>query len=133
MSTNVQIIGDALGLLNVLAEGESVTAEQGAHALRVLNQMLAAWAADDIVLGYFEQTETTDPCPIPDWAEQGVSGKLALVLAGHYRTPPSPFCIAVADEGYSLILRTLMNQRQVGADLSHLGSGNGRYDILTDA
>ena len=133
MSTNAEIIGDALGLLNVLAEGESVSAEQGAHALRVLNQMLAAWAADDIAIGYFAQSDTADTCPIPDWAEEGVGGKLALALAAHYRTPPSPFAIAVADEGYSLILRTLMNQRQVGADLSHLGSGNGRYDILTDA
>lgn len=133
MSTNSAIIEDALNLAGILRESESLSAEQASHGLRVLNQMMAAWAADDVVIGYFEQTSPSAVCPIPDWAEKGVYGQLALDLAATYKAPIDPAAAKVAMDGYEVILRTLMNQRQVGADLSHLGSGQGRYDILTDA
>ena len=51
MSTNLQIITDALRSINVIDETETPSAEQGSHCLRQMNQMLAEWAVDGIVLG----------------------------------------------------------------------------------
>lgn len=84
MTTNVTIIGDALRLLNVIAEGQSVSAEQGTPALRALNQMMAAWEEDGVEIGYFAQSSTTDTIPVPDWAEKGVTSKLAQRLQASY-------------------------------------------------
>ena len=133
MSTNAQIIGDAMELLGILTEGAVPSAEQADHGLRRLNQMMATWDTDGIVLGYFQQSDATASCPIPDWAEKGVMGYLALDIAPHYGRTVSPEALKVSLDGYELILRRLISQGMDGADLSHLGSGNARYNILTDS
>lgn len=132
MSSNTQIISDALSLLTVLAEGETASAEQAAHGLRKLNQMMATWEIDNIVLGYFQQSDVTADCPIPDWAEKGVYGMLAVDLAPDYNKQLSPEAAKVVDDGYSLILRRVISLGMKGADMTHLGSGNRRWNIETD-
>lgn len=135
--TNLQIITDTLRALNVINEVQTPSAEQGAHCLREMNQMLAQWAEDSIQLGYFEQSSTTDTCPIPSWAEKGVKYKLALQVAPAYSAEPSIAVVANADDGYSTILRRVISLQMEGADMSHLPEGSGRYrggyDITTDA
>lgn len=133
MSTNIQIITDALQGLGVIGEGETPSAEQGAYCLRQLNQMLASWAEDDIDLGYVVQDGTGDTCPIPQWAESGVWGKLALRVAAHYGATASPELVSQADDGYNTILRRLVNLRLEGADMSHLPGGVHRWNIETDS
>lgn len=125
MSTNLQIITDALRAINVLDETETASAEQGIYCLRQLNQMLAAWEVEGVPLGYFAQTSTADTCPIPDWAEGGVSNKLAIRVAGNFSAQVPPATAVAADEGYQVILRTLTNQKLQGLDMSHLGLGSG--------
>lgn len=128
MSTNLQIITDCLRALNVIDETETPSAEQGAHCLRQMNQMLATWKdADGIDLGYFSQTSTAATCPIPEWAETGVYGKLALRVAKQFGASVSVETAALADEGYSTILRTLVNQAREISDMSHLPRGSGRF------
>lgn len=134
MSTNLEIITDALRGLNVIDETETPSAEQGSFCLRQLNQMLSAWKdADGIDLGYFEQSSTAATCPIPAWAEAGVWAKLALRVASQFGAQVPLGTIAAADEGYTTILRTVMNLKLEGADMSHLPQGTGRiysdYDI----
>lgn len=135
MSTNLELVTDALRSLGVLDETETPSAEQGSHCLRQMNQMLAEWAVDGIDLGYFAQSSTADTSPIPDWAEGGVSGKLAMRVARDYGAQVSAELAARTDEAYSLILRTLTNQRLQGLDMSHLPQGSGGfgsgYNILT--
>lgn len=135
MSTNLQLITDALRSINVIDETETPSAEQGSHCLRQMNQMLALWEVDGVPLGYFAQTSTAATCPIPDWAEAGVTGRLALRVAAHYGAQVPIGTVAAADEGYTTILRTVMNQKLQGADMSHLPQGSGRfgsgYDIET--
>lgn len=136
MSTNLQVITDALRGLNVIDETETPSAEQGVHCLRQMNQMLAQWKeVDGIDLGYFEQSSTAATCPIPAWAEMGVAGKLALRVASDYGAEVSMGTAAKADDGYSAILRVLINQKLEGADMSHLPQGTGHYgsgyNILT--
>lgn len=138
MSTNLQLITDALRSLNVIDETETPSAEQGAHCLRQMNQMLAAWKdADGLDLGYFEQSSTAATCPVPAWAETGVWGRLALRVASHFGAQPTMSAMGAADEGYSTILRVLMNQKLQGVDMSHMPVGQGHYgfgyDINTDS
>lgn len=132
MSTNAQIIGDALSLLKVIAEGETPSAEHSAHGLRKLNQMLATWEVDGIALGYHAQTDATATCPIPDWAEKGVYGSLAIEVAADYGAQLSAEAMKTADDGYTLILRRIISLGMQGSDMSHLGAGGGRYNINTD-
>lgn len=127
MTTNIQVITDALRGLNVINEVETPSAEQGAQCLRKMNQMLAEWAVDRIVIGYFAQTDTSATCPIPDWAERGVTNQLALYIASDFGAEPSIPVVAAADAGMQTILRTVMNLQLEGADMSHLPRGNGRY------
>lgn len=135
MTTNVTIIGDALRLLGVIAESQSVSSNQGSHALRVLNQMLEAWIESEIDLGWYEQTSTSDTAPLPKWAERGVTSKLAQALQPTY--PASSLAPAVFDDdtnGYGLILREAIKSAMKEADASHLpvGSGHlGYYDDIT--
>lgn len=138
MSTNLQIITDTLRSLNVIDETETPSSEQGQHCLRRMNQMLAEWKdANSIDLGYFEQSSTAATCPIPAWAETGVWGQLALRVAGDYGAQVGIATAKAAEDGYNLILRTVMNLQLEGADMRHLpyGAGHtgaGRYDISTD-
>lgn len=135
--TNVQLITDALRALNVIRESQTPNANQQANVLRFLNQMMFAWEADGTVLGYFEQTTPSDTCPIPQWAEMGVTYMLALAIAGDYGADPLASVIKRADDGYQTILRTVENLKLEGADMRHLPVGSGHwgdsgYDITTD-
>lgn len=127
MITNIKVITDALRCLNVIREGQAPNANQSANVLRMLNQMLFAWEADGTVLGYFEQSNPGDTCPIPQWAEQGVTYMLAIAIAGDYGADPLPSVIKRADDGYQTILRTVMNLALEGADMRHLPVGSGKY------
>lgn len=130
MTANVVLIGDALRLLNVISESETPSAEQGSHALRRLNQLMEVWEEEDVKLGYFAQSDTTATCPIPAYAEKGVTGVLALDLAATYGAEPSAACVKFAEDGYQLILRKAVNAKLQGVDMTHLGSG-ARFNIET--
>lgn len=126
MATNNTIIGDALKLLGVLAETQSPSADQGAIGLRRLNQMMEQWTENDVTLGWFEQTLTTDDAPIPKWAELGVTSKLAQSLHAIY--PSSSLAPWVHDDsqnGYGTIARRCMLERLKPSSLSHLPQGEG--------
>ena len=132
MSTNIQVIGDALKLLGVISKTQTPSAEQGSHALRVLNQMLELWTEEGVQLGYFAQSATTDICPIPAWAEQGVTSKLAQRLRATY--PASSLAPEVLDDaqnGYGTILRKSIVESMEPADMSHMPQGSG-YGFFRD-
>jgi tail accessory factor len=107
--TNADLIADALRELNVISEIQTPSAEQYAHALRKLNQMMARWLEDGIDLGYFPQTSPSDDCPVNDYAELGVTLNLAIAVASNYGATVSPELGISAENGYATILRTAMN------------------------
>lgn len=135
MTTNVTIIGDALRLLGVVAEGQSVSAEQGTNALRALNQLMEAWTESDVEIGYFAQSDTTATCPIPAWAEQGVTSRLAQRLQADYPSSQlAPWVHDNSQNGVGLILRKCLVEKLTPADVSHLPRGSGvlgYYDDIT--
>ena len=125
MATNIEVISDALRDLNVIAEVQTASAEQGAHGLRKLNEMLEAWTEQDIELGYFKQSSTTDDCPIPEWALKGVKAALAIDIAPVYGATVSAELAKKFDDGFGLIQRKCMVERMRGADMDHLPRGSG--------
>lgn len=137
MATNLTMITDALRKINVISEIDTPSAEQGAHGLRTLNQMLEAWTEDGVDLGYFEQTSTTDDCPIPKWAEKGITSKLAIDLAPTYGASVSLELADAANQGYDVILRNAIKARMQPANMDHMPIGQGHYgagwDIGTDS
>lgn len=107
--TNIDLIADALRELGVISEIATPSAEQGAHALRKLNQMMAEWKEAGLDLQYFPQTLTSDVCPIPAYAENGVSCMLATRLAANYGAQVSIELAASATAGYDTIVRTAVS------------------------
>lgn len=131
MSTNVQIIDDALRALGVIAETQVSSAEQGTNALRKLNQLMEAWAAEGVEVGYFAQTATTDDCPIPAWAEKGVTSRLAKALLADYPSAVlSPDLLDDEQNGVAVIRRVVHYQNREPLDMSHLGYGAGRRHVV---
>jgi hypothetical protein len=133
--TNNEVIQSAYQLLGVIGESQSVSAEQGAIGLSTLNQLMTAWSAEDIVLGYFPQTSTTDTCPIPDWAEMGVISALAQQLFTQYPAAKvNPGLNDDAGNGIGVIRRICLLQKMKPVKTNHLGYGSGRkykFDINT--
>jgi hypothetical protein len=126
MTTNIEIIGDALKLLGVIGESQEPNPHQGAIGLRRLNQMVELWTEDGIELGWFAQTLTTADAPLPKWAELGVTSKLAQYMQPLY--PTSSLEPAVFDDslnGYGVILRKVTVENAPVADMSHMPAGSG--------
>lgn len=138
MSTNLQIIEDALRDINVIAETESASAEQGAYGLRKLNQVMELLRENDVELGWFPQTQTTAAAPVPDWAELAITGVLAVAIAPKYGAAVSMELASVVDSAASSLTRKCISEKLENADMSHQPIGSGwtgatRYDINTDA
>jgi hypothetical protein len=105
MSTNSDFFKDALGLIGILAEGETPSADQGATMLTVLNDMMEDLAADGIDLAFNPQSLTTDTLSIPEGHKQAVKYLLAVHAAPHFEVDIPPIVAAVAQNGRDRLLR----------------------------
>lgn len=135
--TNTQVITRALREINVINEVQAPTAEQGSQALEKLNSLMEAWKEDSLNLDYFEQTTTTDTCPIPDYAENAVIHALAMELAPQYGASISGETATKTGYYMKILRRKIQNENLDNSDLTHLPAGqgrwHGRYDIASDS
>ena len=132
MSTNLEFVTDALRELNVIAETDTASAEQGQHGLRKLNEMLEVWAENEIAFGYFEQTDASLDCPIPKYAEKAVKAGLAIDMAPTYGATVSPELGKKFDDSYKMLQRKFIAEQLTGQDMSNLPYGigmRGRFNI----
>lgn len=132
--SNSDLIADSLRDIGVIAETETPSPEQGATALRQLNQMIEEWEESEIRLEYFAQTSLSETCPIPAYAEGGITAMLAVRLAPVYGATVSAELAKKADDGMTLITRKAMHEKlkPVRADRP-LGEGHPlRTNILND-
>lgn len=135
-TSNSQLISDALGLLGVVQESETMSAEQGAHGLRTLNQVMADWEQDGVNLQYYTQSTLADDVPIPDHALLAAKYYLAIALAPFYAARVPPEFMTLADKYYSRLRRDAVKANVRPTDLTRLpaGSGWGRiWDISSDS
>lgn len=134
MPTNLQIIDQALQELGIVDHEGTATAKQAAIGLTHLNQMMYEWSVTDKDLHFAPQDTLSDTCPIPTWAEMAVVTNLAMHLSSPMRAPISPQLAGRAMLSTESLLRTLINLKNQGADMSHISQGsNGVWDITTDS
>lgn len=132
--TNADLIADALRELTVISEIQTPSAEQYAHALRKLNQVMARALEDGVEIGFYPQTLASDVCPIPDYAELGVTLVLAIACASNYGATVSVELGATAANAWDTILRTSISARMpVGRMLNRPRATGDDYpgNILT--
>lgn len=130
MSTNSDFFKDALGLIGILAEGETPSAEQGATMLTVLNDMMEDLAADGIDLAFNPQSSTTDTLSIPEGHKQTVKYLLAVAAAPHFEVDIPPVVGSIASNGYNRLLRIAVQSNAQPRDFDHLPLSRRRSNIL---
>lgn len=134
--TNIQLITDALLEIGVINESETPSAEQGQQALRKLNQMMEALEEEGINLGWHEQpaADIQETAPLPPYAENGITLKLALALAPSYGGAASVSPTLAADmlEAWAPIERkaALNNLKERRMDNMPSSQG-GTFDMTT--
>lgn len=126
--TNTQLITDALREIKVLDETESPSAEQGDDGLRKLNQMMELWEEAGIRLEYFEQTALSATCPIPAYAETGVTCALAIRLASTYEARVSAELASVAQTAMGVITRKAVSAALPVATMDNRPRAEGMPD-----
>lgn len=123
--TNADLIADALRELTVISEIQTPSAEQYAHALRKLNQVMAKALEDGVEIGYSPQTSASDTCPIPDYAELGVTLLLSIACASNYGATVSAELGATAASAWETILRTSISARMPVGRMLNRPRGEG--------
>lgn len=133
MATNSDVVREALSIIGVLAEVDSLSAEQGVNGLSVMNDMLLEWDADDIDTGYFPQTDINAESPIYSDALSTVKFSLAVYLSSYYGLEPRSAVVAIATSGYKRLLRDSIVAKMKEADMTNMPLGSAwarRYNIL---
>lgn len=132
----IDLINDALREINVISEVQTASAEQGAYALRKLNQMMELWKENDIDFGWYKLPDTNGVVPIPDWAEVAVTLTLARDCAPKYGASLSLESASVGANAYNVVLRKSISEKIDNADMTHMPEGAGhnraRYNIEVD-
>ena len=129
--SNSDLIKDALSLIGVLNEVQEPSPEQGAHGLRALNSLMAAWQKKGLDLQYFTQTSTNDDTPIPEECQAVVTYYLSFALAPYYGRQVTPEMRSLASELYDVLVREAVQFAMQESELLSL-PGRALYDINTD-
>jgi hypothetical protein len=136
VSTNREVITDALIELSVLDANETANSEDAALCLRVMNRMFALLAADGIDLGYPPQDSLTDAFPLDDTVQAQIHYLLAATLRSSFpsvQPDPTLFALAGAARGQLLRAAVIANREESSVTHAPLGERSAwRYNILTD-
>lgn len=120
-----EIVVDALESIVVQADEAPIEASEGRAAMRVLNDMMFAWDARGISLGYTEVSDLGDPVTVARGAIQGIKAWLAINLAHKYEVPVSADLVKVAKDGWEAILALAVDTAEMEyPDILPQGSGN---------
>lgn len=121
--TALDMITDALRLANIIDETDVPSAEQGASALRVLNQMMGQWDRDGIKLGWSVVADQSDELPLDFQDEKAVKYNLSIELGGEYGIDPMNRVLTIAKQTYNSLVKA--HAPVVECSLDHLPAGAG--------
>ena len=124
--TKLQLVDQAFGELSLSdAQGFEVTADEKQRALRMLDAMLATWAAKGVCIGYAFPGDINSASGIIDSAAETVYLNLAARLAPGYGKQLSPMTLKNAREGYDTLLWAAAHPiNQQLPNTQPLGAGN---------
>lgn len=128
-TTAAQLISDALLNINVIREGQVPTADQYARAITRFNQMMAAWEAGGIRLGYLPIGTPTDVLTVPDGALLGIMTHLAIHCASAFGATVSQELIAMAERGMAVIEKLTSQEVLASTELQPAADGPGVFHI----
>jgi hypothetical protein len=122
-ATNLELCTYAGLKCNIIDENSSLSPEQGATALNVLNDMMANMAADGIHLGWYPQTNLANTSPLQNQDIGPVKYLLTAAISAHYGITLGEVLIAeIAAAATRLAKRAL---RYSEADMSELPKPQG--------
>lgn len=135
MTTIAQYVETGLRLCGILGESDSVSPEQGADGLVVLNDLMGSLRGDGIELGYNPQTSTTATMLLPEEDRLGIKYLLSVHLCLNYGRNPSQLVASLADGHYKRMLRRAVNNDALPNNaITPRGEGQlYRSRILTDS
>lgn len=129
--TNNELIADALRLIGVLTEVESVSAEQAAHGLRAANNLFARWQADGVNVGWVPQSDVNADAPVDPESLEAATYNLAITLAPTYGAQVRQDVAVIASQSYFRLLRDCMVAKMETADVTHVPLGEGHWTHWT--
>lgn len=133
--TLADLLQDSLGLLGVLREGETPSAEQGAQGLTLFNNLVASWRESGIDLPIEPQSLTTSALTINEGDKLTLTNLLAVHLQPYYPGRAlSPVVVSVATSGYDRWLRNAVTSDIQPRKMNTISKGTGiirSQNILT--
>lgn len=132
--TALDLITDALRQATVIGQTATPSAEQGADALKKLNDLMASLAEDSIDFGWNPKSSTSDTVELPLGHVSTVQAMIAAAVCDGYGIPVPPVVAGIATAGYSRMLRqAIYNEaRETRTDNAPRGNAQHHTDnILT--
>ena len=125
MATAAQVIKAALQRILVQGSEADFEADEYSDAIFAMNNMMLAYDADGIKLGYTQVNNLGDDVTIPVGALRGLIANLAVEIAPDYDGQISPALLRAANDGYNTmqILGVSITQTALPSTLPY-GSGN---------
>lgn len=127
MATAAQVIKAALQRILVQGSDAPLEADEYQDAVFALNNMMLAWDAEGIALGFTEITDLGDEVTVPNGALRGVIANLAVEVAPDYNGVISQGLAIAADEGLK-VCRLVGQSITASAYPETLPIGSGNED-----
>ena len=103
MATVAQVTKAALQNILVQDSESALPADEYQDTIFAMNNMLFAWDADGIKLGYTEVDSLNDDVTVPTGALRGIIYNLAIEMAGQFNAPVAPGVANAARKGMDAI------------------------------
>lgn len=128
-----EVVVDALEHIVVQQDEAPIEASEGRAAMRALNDMMFAWDAQGVSLGYTAVSDLGDDVTVALGAVMGIKAGLAIVLASRYEVPVTIELKEAFKEGWKAILALTVDtaESELPPTLPQ-GSGN-TYPSYTDS
>lgn len=125
MATAKEVVTDAQEDLLEQAAEEPIEQPQAQAGIRYLNDMMFAWDAVGISLGFTKIDNLGDPLTVPDGAIKGIKRNLSLELSAKYDVEPTQLLKEQAFDGLSAIMNLVDDIAPMRYDPNlPMGSGN---------
>jgi len=127
MTTAKEVINDALEDVYAKVAGEPIDAEDGAMALRTLNDMMAMWSLKGVNIGFTLLSNMGGVLTVPAGSIYGIKKILAISLAPKFLKPVPPDVSRDARSAWEAILEVAFGLGQMSYPSTlPIGSGNSR-------
>lgn len=124
-----KLIERALGVIQVRASEQPITAAEMNTGVEYLNDMMASWDSISRSFGYTKVTNPDDETNIPDWANRAVIFNLGVEMAPEYGKTVDQILYKRAEDS----LRILRNRINPGVEMLYpnilpIGEANKCWD-----